>query len=200
METLDIDGQAAHVAAAMRQLGGGTPRRQAPVVRIHVGETLTVSCWLPSSAGHQRVESLAGQVTLAAHDADEARLIAWAARRFGHASAERFVSERGLVHLRQALADVRRVSVAPAGVRQVVERARAEPGSICAEAVRVFCGMLGSLAGDLALTVGALGGVYLDGPLPRRLGPLLAASPLRHRFEDKGRFKDDLAGMPMFVA
>lgn len=194
-----MDVQAARGMAPTRQLGGGAPKRPAPVVRIDVGEALAVTCWLPSADGYARIESHAGRVTLAAHDAREARLIAWAARRFGHASADRFVCERGLVHLRQALADVHHVTVAPAGTRQVIERARSEPGSICADAVRVFCGMLGSLAGDLALTFGAFGGVYLAGPLPRQLGPLLPLSPLRRRFEDKGRFRDHLAGMPVFV-
>ena len=200
METIDIEVQATRGAPPTRQLGGSAPKRPAPVVSIEVGEMLSVHCWLPSSSGYVRIESHAGRTTLAAHDADEARLIAWAARRFGHASVERFVCERGLVHLRQALADVRHVTVAPASARQVIERARAEPGSICAEAVRVFCGMLGSLAGDLALTVGAFGGVCLAGPLPRQLGSLLPQSPLRRRFEDKGRFRGYLAGMPVFVA
>ena len=69
----------------------------------------------------------------------------------------------------------------------------------CAATVDMFCAMLGTVAADLALTLGARGGVYIGGGVVPRLGERFAASPFRARFEEKGRFGDYLAGIPVFV-
>ena len=63
----------------------------------------------------------------------------------------------------------------------------------------MFCAMLGTVAGDLALTLGALGGVYIAGGIVPRLGARFAASQFRERFEAKGRFRDYLAAVPTYV-
>ena len=59
--------------------------------------------------------------------------------------------------------------------------------------------MLGSVAGNLALTLGARGGVYVGGGIVPRLGAWFDASPFRERFESKGRFTGLLQGMPVWV-
>jgi len=63
----------------------------------------------------------------------------------------------------------------------------------------MFCAMLGTVAADLALTLGARGGIYIGGGIVPRLGPAFATSPFRARFEDKGRYSDYLAGVPSWV-
>ena len=63
----------------------------------------------------------------------------------------------------------------------------------------MFCAMLGTVASDLALSLGALGGVYIAGGIVPKLGPAFAASGFRRRFEDKGRFAAYLAATPVFV-
>ena len=63
----------------------------------------------------------------------------------------------------------------------------------------MFCAMLGTVAGNLALTLGARGGVYIAGGIVPRLGERFAASPFRERFEGKGRFHDYLAAIPTHV-
>jgi glucokinase len=75
----------------------------------------------------------------------------------------------------------------------------AEPGSSANEAIDLFCGFLGSAAGDLALTIGSLGGVYIGGGIVPRLGQRFDASPFRERFESKGRFKSYLQEVPTWV-
>ena len=69
----------------------------------------------------------------------------------------------------------------------------------CAATIDVFCAFLGSVAGNLALTLGAQGGLYLGGGIVPRLRELVDASPFRLRFEGKGRFKDFLADVPAYV-
>jgi hypothetical protein len=55
------------------------------------------------------------------------------------------------------------------------------------EALDIFCAMLGGFAGNLALTYGARGGVYIAGGIAPRMLDFLANSEFRRRFEKKGR-------------
>ena len=63
----------------------------------------------------------------------------------------------------------------------------------------MFCAMLGTVAGNLALTLGARGGIYIAGGIVPKLGDAFAQSPFRARFEDKGRFSTYLAAIPTYV-
>jgi glucokinase len=70
---------------------------------------------------------------------------------------------------------------------------------LCRDALEMFCAMLGGMAGNLALTLGARGGVYIAGGIVPRLGTRFAASRFRERFESKGRFRSYLSAIPTFV-
>jgi glucokinase len=67
---------------------------------------------------------------------------------------------------------------------------------VCAETLEVFCAMLGTAAANLAVTLGALGGIYIGGGIVPRLGEYFDRSPFRARFEDKGRFSRYVAASP----
>lgn len=80
----------------------------------------------------------------------------------------------------------------------VVERAHAgDP--LALEAIECFCGILGAFAGSLALTLGALGGVYIGGGVALKLGELFTRSSFRERFEAKGRFAHYLSNVPPYL-
>jgi glucokinase len=115
-------------------------------------------------------------------------------------SAERVISGSGLVDLYHALCDLKdghgREITTPAGV---IEYAQEVSTSTAHEALNMFCGFLGSVAGDLALTLGARGGIYIGGGIVPRLGAHFDASPFRERFEAKGRFNKYLNNIPTWV-
>jgi glucokinase len=67
------------------------------------------------------------------------------------------------------------------------------------EALQAFCAVLGTAAANLAVTLGAFGGIYIGGGIVPRLGAYFDRSPFRARFEDKGRFSDYLKGIPTYV-
>jgi glucokinase len=69
----------------------------------------------------------------------------------------------------------------------------------CEEAVRLFAALLGTVAGNVALTLGARGGVFIGGGIVPRLGARFATLPFRARFEDKGRFRGYLEAIPTWV-
>ena len=74
---------------------------------------------------------------------------------------------------------------------------RRDPAAV--RALRMFSEMLGTVAGNLALTLGARGGVYLAGGIVPRLGRGFAAAAFRRRFEDKGRFSAYLGAIPTYL-
>src|SRR5258705_2624952 len=71
---------------------------------------------------------------------------------------------------------------------------------LCREATGMFCAMLGTVAGDLALTLGAQGGVFIAGGIVPRLGAHFDDSGFRARFEAKGRLSPQFAAIPTYVA
>jgi glucokinase len=141
-----------------------------------------------------------GHVSLTASTQHEFAAIQQLQKRYGHVSAERVISGAGLVDLYHALCDLKeghgREITTPA---EVLERAHEVPTSTANEALAMFCGFLGSVAGDLALTLGARGGIYIGGGIVPRMGERFASSPFRERFEAKGRFKKYLHDVPTWV-
>ncbi|MDB5367506.1 MAG: glucokinase [Rhodospirillales bacterium] len=191
--------------ADLRQVGGTVPAPDdAPRAILGPGSGLGVASLMPLPGGHfLPLPGEGGHATLAAVDAREAAVIAELARRFGHVSVERVLSGPGLVNLYAALSaieherahDAESLTLAPA---EISERAR--NGDVRAEeAVRLFCDWLGSVAGNLALTMGARGGVYVGGGVVGQLGSLFDEARFRARFEAKGRMKTYLAPIPIFL-
>jgi glucokinase len=138
-------------------------------------------------------------VTLAPATAPESDVLNQLRASFGHVSAERVLSGPGLVNLHQALlaiAGVPPISYTPA---QIADPLICERDPYCREAVEMFCAILGTVAGNLALTIGALGGIYIAGGIVPKLGNRFAQSQFRQRFEEKGRLQPYLARIPTFV-
>ncbi len=120
-------------------------------------------------------------------------------QRYGHVSWERLLSGPGLVNLYRILAELAAASPRELAPAQITARALTGECPLCLQAVEVFCAALGTAAGNLAVTLGALGGVYIGGGIVPRLGAWFERSAFRARFEAKGRFSAYLAGIPTYV-
>ncbi len=120
-------------------------------------------------------------------------------RHFDHVSAERVLSGPGLVNLYNTLAEIDGVLSRGYTAAQITDLGTRGEDPLCAESTTMFCAMLGTMAGNLALTLGARGGVYIGGGIVPRLGRFFADSPFRARFQAKGRFEPYLAAIPTFV-
>ena len=140
-----------------------------------------------------------GHVSLSPATPREEGVLRWLQQRYGHASAERAVSGQGLENLYLALSEANGAAVPPLTAAEVSRRALASEDPVCAEALAMFCALLGSVAGNLALTLGATGGVYIGGGIVPRLGPYFDRSAFRARLEAKGRFAPWLATMPVQI-
>ena len=183
----------------VERIGGGAAVAGAPVAVIGPGTGLGVSALVRGDGKAVPISTEGGHVTLAAADPREDAVIAHLRARFGHVSAERCLSGPGLVNLYGALAALAGDEVAELSPAEITDRALAGADALCADAVGMFCAMLGTVAGNLALSLGALGGVYIAGGIVPRLGPLFADSHFRARFEAKGRFSDYNAAIPTMV-
>jgi glucokinase len=187
-------------AADRVQIGQGTATPGAPLGVLAPGTGLGTAALIWHEGAPLALASEGGHVTMAAADDDEAAVLAWLRRHLGHVSAERVLSGQGLIHLHRALAALRGVAdEADLTPGELGRRAVAGTHPLARAAVELFSAMLGSFAGNLALTLGALGGVYIAGGIVPKLGAAFDAERFRARFEDKGRFKPYLARIPTWL-
>lgn len=184
-------------ASVLQPVGGGTADPQAACAIIGPGTGLGMAGLLPG--GRHAVTGEGGHATLAPLDDRDAAVIARLRQRFGHVSAERVLSGAGLVNLYEAVSALDECEAEALQPSDVITRGLQGNEPACRTALELFCGFLGSVAGKLALTLGARGGVYIGGGIVPRLGPAFAQSAFRARFEAKGRFGDYLAAIPTWL-
>ena len=185
-------------AAQKRQVGGGAARAGV-LALLGAGTGLGVSALVPGAGGWQALDSEGGHVTFAPANEREIDILRFAWREYPHVSAERLMSGIGLALVYRALAERAGVTAPPREVPEIIAAALARSCSLCVETVECFCEMLGTMAGNLAITLGATGGVYIGGGIVPRLGDFFERSGFRARFEQKGRFSDYLAHIPTYV-
>ena len=187
-------------AADSRRIGGGDVVAGAPMAVLGPGTGLGVAALVQGDTGrHIGIAGEGGHVTLAAANAREEMVLAHLRKRFGHASAERALSGPGLVNLYDAVCALDTLPRLDLKPDHVSRRALGGGDAACAEALQLFGSFLGSFAGNLALTLGARGGIYIGGGIVPRLGTAFDALPFRQRFEDKGRFRGYLERIPTAV-
>ncbi|MGL4434706.1 MAG: glucokinase [Giesbergeria sp.] len=188
--------------AQLRQVGGGAAVPGCAVALVGPGTGLGVSglVYPPGASAGVPLAGEGGHVTLAAQTPLEQEVLAILQARYGHVSAERAVCGAGLVDLYHAVRQLAgQAGVEVSSAAQVSERALQAQDPVALQAMELFCGFLGSVAGNLALTLGARGGVYLGGGMVARWGAWFDQSPFRARFEAKGRFQPYLASIPCWV-
>ena len=182
------------------RIGGGEAVTGAPIAIVAPGTGLGASAIVPGASGMTQVATEAGHVTMPVVSRREAEINAVLSKKFGHVSVERVVSGPGLVNLYEAISEIDGVaadkSIDPATVS---ERGGCNDCPRCAETLKVFSALLGTFAGDMALTFCAQGGVFVGGGVVPKLGNGFDARLFRERFEHKGRFKDYLATIPTEV-
>jgi glucokinase len=210
-----------------RQVGGGQARERSVVGILGSGSGLGVSGLIPADDGWIALGTEGGHTSFSPRDERELAILhfAWknmkragplpsaslpsgdgppqadlGANMTPHVSFERLLSGPGLELIYRALAD-RAGARAAKGLSapEITRRALAGSDAVCVESLDAFCAMLGTAAANLAVTLGALGGIYIGGGIVPRLGDTFDRSRFRQRFEDKGRFSAYLAQIPTWV-
>jgi glucokinase len=188
-------------ASDLRQIGGAVPVEGAAKLALGPGTGLGIASVVADGRGGWIVlPGEGGHADLAATTEREIAVVYQLMREYGHVSVERVVSGPGLEALYLALAALDGVgrNTKPAA-QEIAAAARAKKDPLAVEAVALFTGWLGSVAGNFALTVGARGGVYIAGGIVSAWGDLFDAALFRRRFEAKGRMKSFLSPIPCYV-
>ncbi|MBT9491382.1 MAG: glucokinase [Paucibacter sp.] len=187
-----------------RLICGGAPVAGAAMALIGPGTGLGVSGLIPCGSGadlrYQALDSEGGHGTLCASTPREWAVLQSLQARFGHASAERAVSGQGLVWVYEALCGLDGAPIpSELSAAQISAAALDHSDARADETLDLFFAFLGAMAGNLALTLGARGGLYLGGGILPRLADRLAGSAFQARFVGKGRFSDYLQAIPVYL-
>ncbi|HEB28403.1 MAG TPA: glucokinase, partial [Porticoccus sp.] len=178
----------------IRWIGSARPKGQQVKAVVGPGTGLGVSAMMPDGG---ILPSEAGHVAFAPIDEHEADLLKELWQRYDRVSVERVLSGMGLANLYWANTRIdgyERELTAP----DISAGAEAGDG-YCQQAVNDFCAILGSVAGDVALMMGATDGVYISGGIVPKLLGLLDEGMFRQRFESKGRFSEICAEIPLAI-
>lgn len=181
------------------RIGGGLANPQGAIGLVGPGTGFGVSALIPTNGKWSALVTEGGHVNFAPSNEVEIQILQYAWREFPHVSVERLLSGIGLNIVYRAICEIRGARAEELSVAGIVQRALNEQCALCDETIGAFCNMLGTAAANVALTIGATGGMYIGGGIVPRLGPRFTASGFRRRFEEKGRFAAYLANIPTYV-
>lgn len=175
------------------QFGGGAAASGKPIAVYGAGTGLGVAHLVPVAGQWISLPGEGGHVDFAAGSEEEDAILRVLRQELGHVSAERVLSGPGLVNIYRALVKADNRAPADLTPQDITEQALSNGNVDCHRALALFCVLLGRFGGNLALTLGAFGGVYIAGGIVPRFMEFFRHSGFRPAFEDKGRFKDYLA-------
>lgn len=167
-------------------LGPGTGFGVSALVRDAHGNELA----MPTEGGH---------ACFPPGDPIEDEILRILRRRYTRVSIERLICGPGLLNMHRALAEIDGRQTHVDDPAEITDTALRDPNSPCGATLARFCAILGAVSGDIALTTGARGGVFIAGGIAPRILPFLKASPFRERFERKGRFQPYMEAIPTKV-
>ena len=185
--------------AQRRQVGGGTPRENSVIGVLGAGSGLGVSGLIPAADGWVALGTEGGHTSFSPRDEREIAILRYGMTQFPHLSHERLLSGPGIELIHRALRADAGLPAQALSAPEITRRALDGSDALCGDTMQTFCAMLGTAAGNLAVTFGALAGVYIGGGIVPRLGSYFDRSPFRARFEDKGRFADYVRAIPTYV-
>ncbi|MBI1394443.1 MAG: glucokinase [Betaproteobacteria bacterium] len=182
----------------LRRVGGGAAVDGKPLAVLGAGTGLGVSGLFPSGSGWIPIEGEGGHTAFSPMTSREVGVLEYLWRRFDHVSTERLASGPGLALIHEALSAMDGAPTDPVSPESVTSEA-AQGDARSEEAVEMFCGVLGTAAANLCVTIGARGGVYIGGGVVPALGSRFDRSCFRARFEQMGRFSSYVSSVPTFV-
>ena len=182
---------------------------------LALGTGLGTTLLVPTKEGYTAVASEGGHTSFAPQNEQQDALLAFARERYGHVSHERVCSgSLGLPTLMEFLLSSNPTpswwttcqtsghAIAPAVVAAAYDEV--PPCALARAALTMLASILGSRAGNLALTSMTTGGVYIGGGLAKRLATLLAgkdfaSDTFERAFVDKGRYEEVLEQIPISI-
>jgi len=169
---------------------GGSPPKPATKALLGPGSGLGMAVLLPEHGGWRVLPSEGGHADYAPGNALEQEILTLLQNRFGHVSWERVLSGEGLLNLYQAVSTIWGNEARVTSAADISRLGMSLQDPVCHQTLEVFCAGLGAVAGNLALTVCAEGGVYLAGGITPKIIEFLKTSDFRSRFEERCELSD----------
>ena len=187
--------------AELRRLDRHEDKRAGVKAVVGPGTGLGVAGLVPTAHGWQPVATEGGHVTLAPASPLEIEILQVLWRKYAHVSAERVVSGLGIPLLYRALCTIAGAQPEPGteDAAGVVALADARVGTPANQTMSVFSKLLGGVAGNVALTFGSIGGLYIGGGVVGKMGRHFDIDAFRERFLSKGRFAAYLEAIPNYL-
>jgi glucokinase len=186
-------------SADLFAIGGGHAIAGAPIAVLGPGTGLGVAGLVPCGTDAIVLASEGGHSTMPSASLREDAVIEHLRGQFGHISNERVLSGPGLENLYRAIATIDGVEAPHRCAAEITQAAVEGCCPISKAALDMFCAMLGTVAGNTALTFGARGGVFVAGGIVPRIADYVAKSEFRTRFETKGRLRPYLEPIPVNI-
>ncbi|MCX8956693.1 glucokinase [Erwinia psidii] len=186
-------------AKDVMQFGGKEAVKDKPVAVYGAGTGLGVAHLVHVDKRWVTLPGEGGHVDFAANSDEEDQILEVLRDELGHVSVERVLSGAGLVNLYRAI--VKSDDRIPENLKpkDVSQRALDDSCTDCRRALSMFCVIMGRFGGNLALNLGTFGGVYIAGGIVPRFLEFFKASGFRAAFEDKGRFRDYVRDIPVYL-
>ena len=186
-------------ADCLTEINTGITDARGPRAVIGPGTGLGVSGLVYAGSYWHPLQSQGGHVSMGAHTERELAVYQLLLKKYSHVSAERYLSGIGTVEVYRALCELEK---SPAVFEKAAEISAAGISGqcpVCSEVMEMFCKWLGVIAGDLAVTLGSTGGIYIAGGIVPRLGQYFLASKFKYWLHNKGRFSEFVQDMPVWL-
>jgi glucokinase len=180
----------------------GTQRLALPMAQgvcaiLGVGTGLGVGGVVANAGAFTVLATEGGHASFAPTSEKSIEVLRWLRKKYGRVSAERVLSGAGLANVYLALCETQGQQVPELSAAEITTRAGGGSDANCVEAVGLFCELLGSFAGDLALTLGAWQGVLISGAMLQHFDRPTLERRVRAGFEYKGRFTPAMRNIPL---
>lgn len=184
----------------LRKLGGGQADPLGPIAVVGAGTGLGVAGLMPDGQGHYLlIDGEGGHADLAPKTERELAVFGELLQRFGSVEAETILSGAGLEALHDTLCALEGVRCETVHAAEIAARAATGGERLSREAVSLFTAWMGAAAANVALVMGATGGVYVAGGILPKWGGLFDAKLFRARFETRGKMGNYLEPIPTYL-
>ena len=181
------------------QIGGAAAQSHKPVGILGAGTGLGMAGLVSHSDGYHVLDTEGGHADFAPVGQRQMDVLACLRETYKRVSLERVLSGKGIVNIYKAICTIENVEESLDTPPEVVAAALDGSNPQALTALNTFCESMGAAAGNLALTLGAKGGIYIAGGVVPRFSEFFASSGFRDKFEEKGRFASYLQPIPVYL-
>ncbi|NRA71026.1 MAG: glucokinase [Gammaproteobacteria bacterium] len=140
-----------------------------------------------------------GHVEFAPANQRQIALLSYLMNEFERVSAERLLSGQGIVNIYQALAFIDGEVPQSFDASQISQGFTHKTDKLCIETMEIFYQVLAQFVGNIVLTSGAFGGVYIAGGIMPRIIDHIDFEKFIEAYSHKGRFKNYVLKSPVYL-